>query len=130
MRSHSEPVSPKGRQGNVPERILESSPGIRYVAVYRNEQLETASRAAAASSDAESDKYEELLVNPAILKLVAQRGNLDCGGARYVLIRYGNFYQWVRTIRDGHVSVCIEPEANPLELSVLLESELQRNNLL
>jgi hypothetical protein len=115
----------------VADQILDASPHIRYAALYIGDHLETASKeGASGASSAESDKYEELLVNPAILKLVSQRGNIDCGGARYVLIRYGKFYQWVRLVRRGHVSVCIEPAADPLQLCGLLEPVLRRNDLL
>jgi len=69
-----------------------------------------------AASDSGSDKYEELIVNPTILTLIKQRGDIDCGGAKYVLIRYGNFYQFVAPMQGGHISVCIEPHANPLDL--------------
>ena len=68
------------------------------------------------ASSTGSDKYEELIVNPTILTLVKQRGDIDCGGAKFVLIRYGNFYQLVAPIKNGHVSVCIEPHADPLNL--------------
>jgi hypothetical protein len=63
----------------------------------------------------ESDKYEELIVNPVLLTLVKQRGNVDCGGARFLVVRYGNFYQLVIDIPGGHVSVCFELTANPLK---------------
>jgi hypothetical protein len=63
----------------------------------------------------ESDRYEELFVNPTLLTLVRQRGNLDSGGAQFVLVRYGNFYQLVLDLHDGHVSVCFELTSNPLD---------------
>ena len=65
------------------------------------------------ASAAESDRYEELIVNPALLKLVVQRGEIDCGGVKFVVIRYGNFFQTVFPVPDGHVSVALEPTANP-----------------
>jgi hypothetical protein len=37
----------------------------------------------------ESDHYEELLVNPAILTLAHKRGNIDCGGLEYVVVATG-----------------------------------------
>ena len=40
-------------------------------------------------------RYEELLVNPTLLELTRQRGNIDCGGLEYLVIRYGNFFQLV-----------------------------------
>jgi hypothetical protein len=46
---------------------------------------------------------------------VKQRGNIDCGGARFLVVRYGNFYQLVIDLPGGHVSVCFELTANPLK---------------
>jgi hypothetical protein len=87
--------------------IFKVSDQIRYVAIYRDGQLETDSRSNTVSaSSSESDKYEELLVNPTLLKLATQRGNIDCGGLEHILIRYGNL----------HVSVCLELSADPLEI--------------
>jgi hypothetical protein len=47
-------------------------------------------------------------VNPTLLKLVTQRGNIDCGGAHYVIIRYGSFFEFVMPLNEGHVSVGME----------------------
>jgi hypothetical protein len=97
--------------------LLEISSHIRYAAVYRDGQLKTASRAGrAGASAAESDRYEELIVNPTLLTLVGQRGAIDCGGVAYVFIRYGNFFQLVVPVPGGHASICIEPDADPLAL--------------
>jgi hypothetical protein len=99
------------------QRILSLSSDVRYVAIYHQGRLASATRPDLTSpSSSESDKYEELLVNPTILKLLTQRGNIDCGGLEYVLIRYGSFYEFVASIKDGHVSVGLEPSANPLAL--------------
>jgi hypothetical protein len=38
-----------------------------------------------------SDRYEELILNPAVLGLTRERGRIDCGGLEFVLVRYGNF---------------------------------------
>ena len=81
------------------------------------------------ASSSESDKYEELIVNPAILTLVKQRGNIDCGGAEFVLIRYGNFFQFLLPIEGGHISVCIEPYADPLELLAPIRAALSQADL-
>ncbi len=62
----------------------------------------------------ESDHYEELLVNPMILMLSGQRGNIDCEGLEYVIIRYGNFYQFIVPTSNGHVAVAFGLEANPV----------------
>jgi len=99
------------------QRILKLSSDVRYVAIYRQGILGSASRPDLTSpSSSESDKYEELLVNPTILTLLNQRGNIDCGGLQYVLIRYGSFFEFVASIKDGHVSVGLELSANPLTL--------------
>ncbi len=99
------------------EEIFKISDHIRYVAIYRDGQLEKASKSdTVGTSSSESDKYEELLVNPTLLKLATQRGNIDCGGMDHILIRYGNFYQLIWPESWGHVSVCIELNADPLDI--------------
>ena len=99
------------------EDIFKISDHIRYVAIYRDGHLERDSKSdTVGSSSSESDKYEELLVNPTLLKLATQRGNIDCGGMDHILIPYGNFYQLVWPESWGHVSVCIELSASPLEI--------------
>jgi hypothetical protein len=91
------------------DRCFTLSPDVRYAAVYINDVLRSRERAGlSGASAAESDRYEELLVNPAVLTLVRQRGNIDCGGLRYVVIRYGNFYQCVFPVPGGHVAVALE----------------------
>jgi hypothetical protein len=57
------------------------------------------------------------LVNPTLLTLARQRGNVDCGGARFVLVGYGNFQQLVVDLPDGHASVCFELGSNPLDFA-------------
>lgn len=95
--------------------LMAVSPGVRYVAVYRGGSLESRERAGLANASAsESDRYEELIVNPSLLTLVRQRGEIDCGGAGWVLIRYGNFFQLVTPVDGGHVSVAFEPGEDPV----------------
>jgi hypothetical protein len=85
---------------------------VRYVAVYHAGVLHSRERTGLSGASAgESDRYEELLVNPTALTLFKQRGDIDCGGLRYILIRYGNFFQFVKQIPDGHISVALEPSA-------------------
>jgi hypothetical protein len=98
--------------------IFSISDDIRYVAVYREGQLEMKAREAAAdASSPESDRYEELLVNPTLITLASQRGNIDCGGLDYLIVRYGNFFQFVLPTDWGHVSVCIEKTADPVAIA-------------
>ena len=111
----------KGRnqmQTDLIETIFNMSDDVRYVAVYRHGHLESRSRAARKNaSGTESDRYEELLVNPTLLKLSSQRGNIDCGGLTYLLVRYGNFFQLIVPTDGGHLSVCIEKSADPLPIA-------------
>ncbi len=104
------------------DSIFRLSDRIRYVAVYRNGQLQSKSRSGTfGASSAESDRYEELLVNPTLLKLASQRGNIDCGGLDYLLVRYGSFFQFVLPTDWGHVSVCIERDAEPIPICELIK---------
>jgi hypothetical protein len=98
------------------DQIFRVCEAIRYVALYRKGKLISRQRPDLANASvAESDRYEELFVNPALLTLAHQRGNLDCGGARFVLVGYGNFHQLVIDLPDGHVSICWELGSAPLD---------------
>jgi len=99
------------------KKIFSLSNDIRYVALYQNNTLITKSKSCSNQSSTESDKYEELFINPVILKAASQRGELDCGGLDYILIKYGNFFQFVMALPNGHISVCIEPFGNPVEIA-------------
>ena len=108
------------------DSILNISPEVRYVAVYRDGHLAMQSRGGTSgASGEETDKYEELLVNPTLLKLASQRGNIDCGGLNYLIVRYGNFFQFVLPLPWGHVSVCFEPSADPVSLAEQVISVLR-----
>jgi len=99
------------------DALLALSPHIRYVAIRQGAEVSLRERAGlAGASGAESDRYEELLVNPALLTLTTQRGNIDAGGLRYVLVRYGNFFQLVLPTPSGQVSIALEPRAVSVEL--------------
>ena len=85
---------------------------IRYVAVYSAGQLFMQQRPDLLHASAsDSDRYEELLVNPTLLTLTRQRGEIDCGGLVYLIIRYGYFFQLVIPLKKGHISMafCIDP---------------------
>jgi hypothetical protein len=101
----------------IASELFRASPEIRYVAIYRGGEPELSERPGLrGASAAESDRYEEILVNPTLMTLARQRGDIDCGGVVFLLIRYGNFFQLVHPIRDGHVSVAIEPGGDPLDI--------------
>jgi hypothetical protein len=96
-------------------KVLAVSESIRYVALYRGGELSSQQRAGVADASAsESDRYEELFVNPTLLTLARQRGNLDCGGLRSIVIGYGHFHQLVIDLPDGHISVCFDLDSEPL----------------
>ena len=96
--------------------LFDLTPDVRYVAVYRRGELSLRQRPGLTLASApESDRYEELLVNPTVLTLTRQRGGIDCGGLDYVVIRYGNFFQFVAPIDRGHLSVAFEQDADPIE---------------
>ena len=103
--------------------IFALSNDVRYVAIYRDGHLETKSKEdTIGASSSESDRYEELLVNPTLLTLATQRGNIDCGGLDYLIIRYGNFFQFVLPTSWGHVSVCIEKDTDPVALGLKVKA--------
>jgi hypothetical protein len=105
------------------EKIFTVSENIRYVAIYANDKLISSERSGIENtSSSESDKYEELIVNPTLLKLVTQRGNIDCGGAEYVIIRYGSFYEFVMPAKNGHISVGIELNAELMKIVAAIQN--------
>ena len=97
------------------DALFDLSPQVRYVAIYRHGELSLRQRPDLSLASApESDRYEELLVNPTVLTLTRRRGEIDCGGLDYVVVRYGNFFQFVVPIEGGHASVAFEPDADPI----------------
>ena len=102
--------------------IFSISKDIRYVAIYRDGKLISQTKEnTKGASDSESDKYEELIVNPVMLKAATQRGNIDCGGLEFLLVKYGNFFQYILPTSWGHISVCIESYADPLAIGHKVE---------
>ncbi len=109
---------------------LEISEHIRYIAVYDNDELSMKQRSDIHNvSSNESDKYEELLVNPTLIKLASQRGNIDCGGLKYFIIRYGNFFVLLTPCKNGHVNIGVEPHQDPFALIEPLNALLRKYNL-
>jgi hypothetical protein len=101
------------------DRVMALGAAIRYVALAHDADIVTRLRpdlkpGDGTTSSGESDRYEELLVNPAVLLLTQRRGKIDCGGLDHVVISYGNFHQLVIPLDDGHLSVAIERTADPL----------------
>jgi hypothetical protein len=100
------------------EALFAVGPEVRYVAVARGQDVTLREREdLSGASSGESDRYEELLVNPTLLTLARQRGEIDCGGLQYLVVRYGNFFQLVMPHAGGHVSVAVEPFADPIAVA-------------
>lgn len=78
----------------------------------------------------ESNFFEELLVNPTLLKLASQRGGLDCGGVSYVAIGYGDFTMFITNMKGGHVSLGVARDTSVAELAAKVQAILERHNRL
>src|SRR5215831_16186236 len=97
--------------------LLNAYREIRYVAIYNRHDVVSKQRDnVSGSSSGDTDRYEELLVNPVLLTAARQRGNIDCGGLRFIIIAYGNFYQLISETSFGHISICLEKQADLAEL--------------
>ena len=95
------------------EDLFTSFTDIRYVAIYLDNELTYKQKEQPSnSSSPDTDKYEELLVNPTLLTVARQRGNIDCGGLRFLIVGYGNFYQLVKEIAAGHISICLDKKVD------------------
>jgi hypothetical protein len=72
------------------ETVFAASNAVRYVALGRGQDVELRERPGLSdTSSSESDRYEELLVNPTLVTLARQRGEIDCGGLDYLVVAYG-----------------------------------------
>jgi hypothetical protein len=94
--------------------VFPLDPQIRYVAVNRHGRIEEMAQSPRwpTHNPEDTDRMEELIVNPVVLELARRRGDLDLGGVRRVVIRYGKQYQVLFPIPGGHVSVGVEPSAD------------------
>lgn len=45
-----------------------------------------------------------------------QRGDIDCRGLDFMIIKYGKFYQLIRGIVSGYISICIDKSYNLIRL--------------
>jgi len=99
----------------ISQMLFDLDPNIRYVAINRKEQIIAMKQNPNRPSlnPTETDRMEELIVNPTILELARRRGNIDMKGVRYVIIRYGTMHQLTFPYKQGHLSIGVEPDANP-----------------
>lgn len=92
------------------DACFRASPDVRYVAAYLDGALALRSRDDIRQLGSnESDRYEELIVNPTLIKLLTQRGDIDCGGLVHVVVRYGTFFAYIQPVPGGHVTISFEP---------------------
>ena len=100
--------------------VFALDPRIRYVAVNRKGAIAELAQSVGHPSfnPAETDRMEELLVNPVALELFSRRGNLDLGGVRFLIVRYGLQYQVILPWPGGHVSVGVEADGDPVAIAV------------
>lgn len=104
--------------------------GIGYVALCCGQEvLLRPAPGLVSTTTEESNFYEELLVNPTLLKLASQRANLDCEGLRYIAIGYDKFVQLIIQINDGHVSIGVSRKTNTGELAARVQTLLQEHGL-
>jgi hypothetical protein len=97
------------------DAIFAIGPHVRYVAFGSRQEVDMRERADIRdASSSESDFFEELLVNPTLLALARQRGELDCGGLRYLIVAYGSFDVIVMPLNGGHVTVGVALGADPV----------------
>lgn len=100
------------------DAILELSPKIRYAALHLGggEPL-LRERAGVAGMTPDSERWDELVVNPVLIELARRRGDVDCGGLHHVLVTYHRFHNLVVPVDGGHLSVVVELDGDPLALA-------------
>lgn len=108
-------------------QILAIGHEIRYVAICEGIKVLSHQRQdlLQASSNI-SDLYEELFVNPTLMKILTQRGTWDCGGFEYVLVRYKNFFQFIAPISEAvHISIAMEVDTDTMKFIPLLRDKIK-----
>ena len=100
------------------DAIIELSPTIRYVALHGAGGGEPLIREhpRATATATESERWDELIVNPVLIELASRRGEIDLGGLDHLLVRYRRAYNLVLPLAGGHLSIVLDPDADPLPL--------------
>jgi hypothetical protein len=108
-------------------QLFRMEPKIRYVGVNQNGKIVEMEQSPSHPSynPCETDRMEELIVNPVMLELAARRGNLDMEGIRYVIIRYGTQYQLLMPYQEGHLSIGVEKQDDPVEIASKIAAALK-----
>lgn len=99
------------------DALLELSPTIRYAALHLGggEPL-LRERIGTPGASPESERWDELVVNPVLIELARRRGDVDCDGLDYLIVRYRRFFNLVLPLDGGHLSVLVDPETDPMPL--------------
>jgi hypothetical protein len=118
----------RSRNVSLAEQLFRVEPRIRYVAINQSglvvEMMQ--SPTCPTLNSAETDRLEELIVNPIVLEITRRRGEIDVGGTRFVVIRYGSLYQVIMPYRAGHVSLSVELHDDPLQIAEKVGEYLNR----
>jgi hypothetical protein len=111
----------------VSKRLFSLEPKIRYVAVNQNGRIVEMEQSPKhpTYNPPETDRMEELIVNPTVLEVTSRRGNIDMDGIRYVVIRYGTQYQLIMPYGEGHLSIGVELEDDPVEIASRVAAALE-----
>lgn len=101
------------------QQLFALDPHIRYVAINQQGQIVTMEQNPTHPSynPSETDRLEELIVNPVVLELTGRRGKLDLEGIRYVVIRYGVQYQLLFPFEQGHLSIGVELQSDVTDVA-------------
>lgn len=95
------------------EEVFALDSSVRYVATNQGGEIElTQNPKWPSHNPGDTDRMEELIVNPVVIELARRRGDLDLEGVRYVAIRYGLQWQLLFPYADGHLSVGVEHAAD------------------
>ena len=94
--------------------VFDLDPGIRYLAANQDGEIVEMAQRLPSHNPVETDRMEELLLNPTILEMTKRRGDLDLDGIRNIIIQYGLQYQAIFNYRNGHVSVGIESNSDAI----------------
>ncbi len=103
----------------ISSQLFSLEPKIRYVAVNQNGRIMEMAQSPQhpTYNPHETDRMEELIVNPIVLEIARRRGSIDMNGVFYVVIRYGTQYQLLMPYKEGHVSIGVELDDNPMEIA-------------
>lgn len=109
------------------DAILELSPIILHAALHLGggEPL-LRERIGGDAARVEGERWEELVVNPTLIELASRRGDVDLGGLDYLIVRYHRGTNVVLPVDGGHLSLLVEPDADPLPLVAVVRATASR----